>query len=102
MIRTLAASAMLLLALVMPAQQAKADDVLDGMLFGGALGAIFGGAVTGRGSGALAGMAIGAATGAIIAAEGRRRRGGFYWWHERCYYRYPNGDWVRVNRRNCW
>ena len=36
--------------------------------------------VAGGGRGAAIGAGVGAATGAIIAAEGQRRRGGYFWW----------------------
>jgi outer membrane lipoprotein SlyB len=102
MIRTIGAAALLTLAAAMPAQEATAQDALGGAIVGGALGGIIGGAATGRAGGAIAGAAIGAATGAIIANEAERRRGGYYWWHSGCYYRYPNGEWVRVARRRCY
>lgn len=102
MIRTFAAATILGLATLMPVQQAAAQDTLGGALFGGALGAIIGGAATGKAGGAVVGGVIGATTGALIASEGRWHRGGYYWWRNRCYYRYPNGEWVRVSRRNCY
>ena len=102
MIRTIAAAAILALAVLMPVQQAAAEDPVGGALLGGALGAIIGGAATGKAGGAVVGGVIGAATGAIIAQEADRRDGGYYWWRNRCYYKYPEGDWVRVSRRHCW
>jgi hypothetical protein len=44
---------------------------------------------------------IGATTGAIIASESERRRGGYYWWRGGCFYRYPDGHYVRVSGRYC-
>jgi len=101
MIRTISAAGLLTLATVMPAQQAAAQDVLGGALFGGAAGAIIGGAASG-GRGAAIGAGIGAATGAIIASEAERRRGGYYWWHGDCYFRDGGGAWYRVSRRYCY
>jgi hypothetical protein len=101
MMRTGAAGIFLALAALTPAQQAVAQDPVAGAIIGGALGAIVGGAV-GRGAGgAIAGAAIGATTGAVIAAEAQRRNGGYYWWHDGCYYRYPNGAWVQIQPNYC-
>src|SRR5207244_128609 len=79
------------LASVLAAPEAKAQDPLSGAIGGAILGGAIGGAVTGRAGGAAAGALIGGATGAMIGAEAQRRRGGYYWWHDRCYVRYPNG-----------
>jgi hypothetical protein len=101
MTRTIAAWALLVLALAMLAQPASAqDNVVGGAILGGAAGAIIGGAATGRAAGAAIGAAIGASTGAIIAAEAERRRG-YYWWRNACYRQDPYGNWYRVARRNC-
>jgi hypothetical protein len=86
----------------MPVEPAVAQDPLGGAIIGGAIGGVIGGAATGRAGGAVAGALIGGAAGAIIAAEGRRYRGGYYWWHGRCYYRYPNGDFARARRDYCY
>jgi hypothetical protein len=102
MIRTIGATAILALSALMPAEQARAQDPLGGAIVGGAIGGVIGGAATGRAGGAVAGAIIGGATGAIIASEGRRYRGGYYWWHGGCYHRYPNGDFVRVRRGYCY
>ena len=99
MLRTLGAAAILALVMAMPQQQAMAQDVLGGAILGGAAGAIIGG-VAGGGRGAAIGAGIGAATGAIIASEGQRRRGGYYYWHRGCYIHRPYG-WVRVSSRYC-
>lgn len=98
---SLAAGILLALAALMPAQQAAAQDPLAGAIVGGAVGGIIGGAV-GRGAGgAVAGAVIGAAAGAAIASEGQRRASGYYWWHNGCYYRYPNGSWLQVAPGYC-
>jgi outer membrane lipoprotein SlyB len=100
--RTVAAGAFLTLAALLPVQQASAqNNVLGGAIVGGAVGGIIGGAV-GRGAGgAVAGAVIGATAGAAIAAEAERRRGGYYWWHGGCYYRYQNGSWLQVQPGYC-
>jgi hypothetical protein len=84
--------AFLALAAFLPAQQATAQNPL-----GGAIGGAIGGAV-GHGAG---GVIAGAATGAIIANEAERRNGGYFWWHNGCYYRYPNGALVQVGLNYC-
>jgi hypothetical protein len=89
----LAAGILLALATLMPAQQAAAQDPLAGAIIGGAVGHGTGAAVTGA--------VIGAAAGAAIASEGQRRASGYYWWHNGCYYRYPNGSWLQVAPGYC-
>ena len=54
--------------------------------------------MTGRPGGAAAGALIGGATGAMIGAEAERRRGGYYWWHGRCYFQHPTGEYALVQR----
>ncbi len=53
------------------------------------------------GPGAVAGAVIGATAGAAIAAEAQRRNNGYYWWHDGCYYRYPDGSWLQVAPGYC-
>jgi outer membrane lipoprotein SlyB len=102
MIRTIGVAALLTLASAMPLQQASAqENILGGALLGGAAGAIIGGAASGRGSGAAAGAVIGATTGAIIGSQMESRRGGYYWYEGRCWFRHPNGEYHRVSRRQC-
>jgi hypothetical protein len=69
---------------------------------GGAIvGGVLGGLLTGRASGAAAGAVIGGATGAIAGATAASRPG--YWLAEgRCYYRYPNGQYVEADPRACY
>jgi outer membrane lipoprotein SlyB len=100
MFRNLVIAGMLGSALAMPVQEASAQDVLGGALFGGAAGAIVGGAI-GGGRGAAIGSIIGATTGATIAAEGERRRNGYYYYREGCYLQRPDGTWVRAHPRYC-
>jgi hypothetical protein len=99
-LRTFGLAAALSLSLAIPAQQAKAQDPLIGGLLGGAAGAIIGGAA-GGGRGAALGAIIGGATGAIIASEGQRRRGGYYYWRNGCYMERGDGAYVRVSPNYC-
>jgi Glycine zipper len=101
MFRKLGTAALLALAVAMPAHEALAQDTLGGALFGGAAGAIVGGAL-GGGRGAAIGAVIGAGTGAAIAAEGERRRGGYYYYRRGCYMPRPDGAYVRVDPRYCY
>ena len=79
MLRTLGTVTLLSLAATIPVKEAAAQNPLGGAILGGATGAVIGG-VAGGGRGAAIGAGVGAATGAIIAAEGQRRRGGYFWW----------------------
>jgi len=99
-LRTAGFAAALSLAFALPAQQAAAQDPLIGGLLGGAAGAIIGGAA-GGGRGAALGAVIGGATGAIIAAEGQRRSGGYYYWRNGCYIQRPDGAYIRVAPNYC-
>lgn len=100
MIRTFAATSLLALACIVPAQQAAAQDPVAGGIFGGAAGAIIGGALGGR-SGAVAGAIIGGTTGAAVAAEGQRRANGYYWYNNGCYIQRPDGAWLVVAPQYC-
>lgn len=100
MFRTLASAALLALTVAIPVREAAAQDPLGGAILGGAAGAIIGG-VAGGGRGAAIGAGIGAATGAIIAAEGQRRRGGYYYWRNGCYIEQPYGGWAQVSPDYC-
>ncbi|MGJ4890936.1 hypothetical protein [Bradyrhizobium sp. HKCCYLR20261] len=84
-----------------PLHQAAAQDVLGGAILGGAGGAILGGAI-GGGRGAAIGAVIGAGTGAAIAADGERRRGGYYSYRNGCYLQRGDGSWVRAHPRYCY
>jgi len=64
------------------------------------VGGLLGGAVGGRG-GAVAGAIIGGTTGAAIAAEGQRRREGYYWYRSGCYMQRPDGAYVAVAPEYC-
>jgi outer membrane lipoprotein SlyB len=102
MIRTFGAVALLTLATAMPVQDAAAQDPLGGALLGGVLGAGVGAAVGGgRGSSIAIGAIVGATAGAAIASQGQVRRGGYYWYEGRCWFRNPNGDYLRVQNRYC-
>ena len=101
MFRKFGTAAVLALALAMPAHEAFAQDALGGAIFGGAAGAIVGGAL-GGGRGAAIGAVLGAGTGAAIAADGERRRNGYYYYRNGCYLQRPDGYWVRADPRYCY
>jgi outer membrane lipoprotein SlyB len=91
-------------ALIMPTPMhtaAAQDNTVGGALLGGAAGAIIGGAATGRAGGAVAGGIIGAAAGAVLGSQLEPRRGGYYWYDDRCWIRYGDGSYHRVSRRYC-
>ena len=101
MIRQVGIAALLALATAMPAHEALAQNALGGAVLGGVGGAIVGGAI-GGGRGAAIGAVVGAGTGAAIAAEGERRRSGYYYYHNGCYLQRPDGAWVLVGPRYCY
>jgi hypothetical protein len=101
MFRKFGTAAVLALAFAMPAHEVLAQDALGGALFGGAAGAIVGGAL-GGGRGAAIGAVIGAGTGAAIAADGERRRNGYYYYRDGCYIQRGDGAWMRVDPRYCY
>ncbi len=78
------------------------DNVLGGAIVGGGIGAIIGGAATGKAGGAVAGGIIGAAAGAMLGSQLEPRRGGYYWYHGRCYLRWRDGSYHGVSRRHCY
>lgn len=87
-------------AVALPLQDAKAQNPI-GAIVGGAVGAGVGAAATGgRAAGAIVGGVIGAAAGASIPFDSRP--GGYYWYDDRCWFRYPNGEYRLVPRRNCY
>src|SRR5947209_16768893 len=100
MLRNFGAAALIIFAGAMPLQQAAAQDPVAGGIFGGIAGGILGGAIGGRG-GAVAGAIIGGTTGAAIAAEGERRRNGYYWYRNGCYIQQPDGSYVAVAPQYC-
>ena len=101
MIRTLGIAAVLALSVAMPAQEAAAQDTLGGAILGGVGGAIVGGAI-GGGRGAAIGAVVGAGTGAAIAADGERRRNGYYYYRNGCYIQGRDGGWYPVDPRYCY
>ena len=101
MIRTVAGTALLTLAVAMPVHDAAAQEgLIGGAIFGGAAGAIIGGAAGGRG-GAAPGAIIGAATGAALGAQMERRRTGYYWYNGRCWRRDGGGNYHLASRGSC-
>ena len=94
-------AALLTLTLALPVQDAAAQqDVLGGMLLGGAAGALIGGGV-GGGRGAVTGAIIGGTAGALIASQGQRRPGGYYYHDNGCYVQRGDGAWIAVSPRYC-
>lgn len=98
--RVFGATILLAIAMMMPAQQAAAQDPLGGAILGGAAGAILGGAL-GGGRGAATGAIIGGATGAIIGSQGQARAGGYYYYDNGCYVRRGDGAWIAVDPNYC-
>jgi hypothetical protein len=101
MFRRLGLAALLALAVAVPMHEAAAQDALGGAIFGGAAGAIVGGAL-GGGRGAAIGAVLGAGTGAAVAAEGERRRNGYYAYRDGCYLQRRDGAWMRADPRYCY
>jgi uncharacterized protein YcfJ len=101
MVRTLGIAALLAISVAMPAQEAAAQDSVGGAILGGIGGAIVGGAI-GGGRGAAIGAVVGAGTGAAIAAEGERRRNGYYYYRNGCYFQGRDGGWYPVDPRYCY
>lgn len=103
MTRFLTVFALLALIALAPTRQVVAqDNTLGGAIIGGGIGAIVGGAATGRAGGAVAGGIIGAAAGAAIGSQMEPRRGGYYWYQDRCWRRYGDGSYHRVSHRYCY
>jgi uncharacterized protein YcfJ len=100
-IRSFGIAACLTVAMAVPAHEAAAQDAIGGAIIGGVGGAILGGAVGGS-RGAAVGAIVGAGTGAAIAAEGERRREGYYAYQRGCYMQRPDGAYVRVDPRYCY
>lgn len=102
MMRAMGAAVLLAAAVMLPVQDTAAQNgALGGAILGGAAGAVIGGAATGRAGGAVVGGVIGAAAGAALGSQMETRRGGYYWYDGRCWYRYPNGEYRVTSRRNC-
>jgi len=69
---------------------------------GGAIvGGLLGGLITGRPVGAAVGAVTGGTIGAISGAQAAARPG-YYLAQGACYYRYPSGQYVQVDPRNCY
>ncbi len=102
--KALLMSALLLSAAVAaPVNDAHAQNVLGGALLGGVAGGVLGGVVTGgRGPGIAIGAILGAGAGAAIAADGQRRRNGYYAYQRGCWVERRNGSWMRVSDRYCY
>lgn len=95
-------AALALVAVAHPRTASAQDNTIGGALLGGAAGAVIGGAATGKAGGAVAGGIIGAAAGAMIGSQFEPRRGGYYWYDDRCWRRYGDGSYHRVSRKYCY
>ena len=85
---------------MVPPHEAAAQFNPLGAIVGGAVGAGVGSAVSGGNTGAtIAGGVIGATAGAALTMEPRQN--GYYWYQNRCWVRYPNGEYHLVSRRYC-
>ena len=94
-------AALLLAGIAMvPSHEAAAQFNPLGAIVGGAVGAGVGSAVSGGNTGAtIAGGVIGATAGAALTMEPRQN--GYYWYQNRCWVRYPNGEYHLVSQRYC-
>ena len=98
--RHLGAALLLATVAMAPSHQAAAQFNPLGAVVGGAVGAATGAAVTGgRAGGAIVGGVIGAAAGAALTFD--QRPNGYYWYDNRCWFRYPNGEYRLVSRKYC-
>lgn len=100
--RHITAALLLAATAAIPSEYAAAQQVNPlGVIVGGAVGAATGAAVTGgRAGGAIVGGVIGAAAGAALTFDPRPN--GYYWYDNRCWFRYPNGEYRLVPRRYCY
>lgn len=98
--RQIIAALLLAGAAMLPSHQAAAQFNPIAPIVGGAVGAATGAAVTGgRVGGAIVGGVIGAAAATALTFDPRPN--GYYWYDNRCWFRYPNGEYRLVSRRYC-
>lgn len=76
-------------------------DPAAGAIGGAIVGGLLGGLITGRPGGAIGGAIAGGTVGAIAGAQAAARPG-YYLAQDNCYYRYPSGQYVLVDPRNCY
>ena len=76
-------------------------DPAAGAVGGAIVGGLLGGLLTGRPVGAIAGAVAGGTVGAIAGAQAAARPG-YYLAQGNCYFRYPSGQYVPVDPRNCY
>lgn len=69
-------------------------------LVGGLTGAAIGGAV-GGGRGAAIGSVVGLGVGSMIGGQMERRNANHYWYNNRCWRRFSNGEFHPVSSRYC-
>ena len=63
-------------------------------------GAAIGG-IAGSGRGAAIGGLVGLGVGSVMGRQMESRRGGYYWYDGRCWFRLRNGEFHPVHRRYC-
>lgn len=78
------------------AQSRRAGSALVGGLTGAAIGGAAGG-----GRGAAVGSVVGLGVGSMIGGQMERRHGNHYWYNNRCWRRFPNGEFHPVSNRYC-
>jgi hypothetical protein len=89
---------------LLPALQAEAQSRSSrtgrGAVVGGLTGAAIGG-IAGGGRGAAIGTAAGLGIGAVMGRQMDHRRGNYYWYNNRCWVRFRNGEFHPVSHRYC-
>jgi uncharacterized protein YcfJ len=89
------------LMLVAPLTDASAQSRRAGStLVGGLTGAAIGGAA-GGGRGAAIGSLVGLGVGSMIGGQMERRGSNHYWYNNRCWRRFSNGEFHPVSSRYC-
>ncbi len=91
------------LALIVPMHDANAQrrpSAGRGAVLGGMTGAAIGG-IAGSGRGAAIGGLVGLGVGSVMGRQMESRRGGYYWYDGRCWFRLRNGEFHPVHRRYC-
>jgi hypothetical protein len=84
-----------------PPPPPPAPDPAAGVVGGAIVGGILGGLISGRPVGAAVGAITGGTIGAIAGAQASARPG-YYLAQGGCYYKYPSGQYVQVDPRNCY
>lgn len=84
-----------------PPPPPPAPDPAAGAIGGAIVGGLLGGLISGRPGGAIGGAIVGGTVGAIAGAQAAARPG-YYFAQGNCYFRYPSGQYVMVDPRNCY